>query len=88
MRLIDADELMEHAGRDRLDSRELIMQMIENAPTVDLKKFKSYVLSIVEQILIDVKTSPNSIGFAVGVAYSDIEHLFKSMLGVGNQKLG
>ena len=34
MRLIDAYELMEHAGRDRLDSRELIMQMIEHAPTV------------------------------------------------------
>ena len=34
MRLIDADELMEHAGRDKLDSRELIMQMINNAPTV------------------------------------------------------
>ena len=34
MRLIDADELLEHAGRDKLDSRELIMQMINNAPTV------------------------------------------------------
>ena len=34
MRLIDADELMEHACRDRLDSLELIMQMIDNAPTV------------------------------------------------------
>lgn len=35
MRLIDADELMEHVGRDRLDSRELIAKMIENAPTVE-----------------------------------------------------
>ena len=34
MRLIDADELIEHAWRDRLDSRELIAQMIETAPTV------------------------------------------------------
>ena len=34
MRLIDADELMEHAMRDKLDSRELIFQMIENAPTI------------------------------------------------------
>lgn len=34
MRLIDADELMEHAWRDKLDSRELIAAMIENAPTV------------------------------------------------------
>lgn len=34
MRLIDADELIEHAWRDKLDSRELIAQMIENAPTI------------------------------------------------------
>lgn len=33
MRLIDADELLEHVGRDKLDSRELIMQMVLNAPT-------------------------------------------------------
>lgn len=33
MRLIDADELMEHVMRDKLDSKELIMQMIKNAPT-------------------------------------------------------
>ncbi len=37
MRPIDADELMEHAGRDKLDSRELIMQMIDNAPTIKRK---------------------------------------------------
>ena len=37
MRLIDADELMEHAARERLDSRELIFQMIENAPTLKPK---------------------------------------------------
>lgn len=34
MRLIDADELIEHAWRDKLDSRELIVQMIKNAPTI------------------------------------------------------
>lgn len=34
MRLIDADELIEHAWRDKLDSRELIVEMIENAPTI------------------------------------------------------
>ena len=34
MREIDADELMEHVWRDKLDSRELIAKMIENAPTV------------------------------------------------------
>lgn len=34
MRLIDADELIEHAWRDKLDSRELIAEMINNAPTV------------------------------------------------------
>lgn len=34
MRLIDADELMEHIGRDKLDSREAIMEMVKTAPTV------------------------------------------------------
>lgn len=34
MRLIDADELIERAWRDKLDSRELIVQMIETAPTI------------------------------------------------------
>ena len=34
MRLIDADELIEHVYRDKLDSRELIADMIKNAPTV------------------------------------------------------
>ena len=35
MRLIDADELMEHVWRDKLNSRELIAAMIENAPTIN-----------------------------------------------------
>lgn len=34
MRLIDADELMEHVYRDKLNSRELIAKMIQNAPTI------------------------------------------------------
>ena len=34
MRLIDADELMEHVWRDKLDSRELIAEMIDNALTI------------------------------------------------------
>lgn len=39
MRLIDADCLMDHAGRDRIDSRELVLKMIEDAPTYDTKPF-------------------------------------------------
>lgn len=34
MRLIDADALIERTYYERLDSRELIVQMIESAPTV------------------------------------------------------
>ena len=34
MRIIDADKLMEHVWRDKLDSSELIAEMINNAPTV------------------------------------------------------
>ena len=34
-RLIDADALMEHVYRDRLDSRELIAEMVRNAPAIE-----------------------------------------------------
>ena len=34
MKPIDADELIEHAWRDRLDSRELIAEMIKKAPPI------------------------------------------------------
>lgn len=32
--LLDGDELLEHAWRDRLDSRERIAEMIENMPPI------------------------------------------------------
>ena len=35
MRLIDADELIERAARDKLDTRDLILKMIRSAQTVD-----------------------------------------------------
>lgn len=35
MRTVDADELMEHVYRDKLDSRESIAEMIKNAPTIN-----------------------------------------------------
>jgi hypothetical protein len=34
MRLIDADELLEHVWRDKLDSREAIAKMVKSAPTI------------------------------------------------------
>lgn len=34
MRTIDADELLEHVYRDKLDTREAIAEMVNNAPTV------------------------------------------------------
>ena len=40
MRAIDADELMEYVWRDKLDSRESIAKMIENAPTVKEKAYR------------------------------------------------
>lgn len=32
MRLIDGDELMKYVYRDKLDNRELIAEMVKNAP--------------------------------------------------------
>ena len=56
MRLINADELMEHVWRDRLDSRELIVEMIEKAPTV--KEIPTNIpIDVFEQLLsMHVKT--------------------------------
>ena len=34
MRMIDADELMEHIWRDKLDSRELIANLVKRMPTI------------------------------------------------------
>ena len=57
MRLIDADELMEHVYRDRLDSRERIAEMIENAPTcIDqndtLNRWVKVIISIMVGVLL------------------------------------
>ena len=38
MKLIDADELIEHAWREKLDSREAIVNMINNAPEIEIDK--------------------------------------------------
>jgi hypothetical protein len=45
MRLIDADELMEHVGRDKLDSREAIMEMVKNAPTIEPRQKGKWILN-------------------------------------------
>jgi uncharacterized protein YfcZ (UPF0381/DUF406 family) len=37
MRLIDADELLEHVWRDKLDSREAIAKMVKSAPTIKVE---------------------------------------------------
>ena len=58
MRLIDADELIEHAWREKLDSRELIVQMIENAPTI--KEIPTRIpLTIWEKLLKENKNEIN-----------------------------
>lgn len=70
MRLIDADELMEHAARDRLDSRELIMQMIENAPTalprdlLDYSPEELIKLSRKQKVQIEIRFEPDGYGKA------------------------
>ena len=42
MRLIDADELKEVIYRSSVDTREKIKNIIDNAPTVDIKSFASF----------------------------------------------
>jgi molecular chaperone GrpE (heat shock protein) len=54
MRLIDADELMEHVWRDKLDSRELIAKMIDNTPTVKEVKSESEEMAVINNRLKDL----------------------------------
>ena len=54
MRLIDADELIEHVWRDKLDSRELIAKMIDNAPTVKEVKSESEEMVVINNRLKDL----------------------------------
>ena len=37
IRAIDADELLEHVWRERLDSRERIAELVERMPTLNTK---------------------------------------------------
>lgn len=54
MRLIDADELMEHVWRDKLDSRESIAKMINDAQTV--KDIPTKIpISVFEQLISKAK---------------------------------
>lgn len=71
MRLIDADELLEHAYRDRLDSRELIADMIRNAPTIEERKRgvwieltntnHSYICSVCGRMLVNIADGKNTV---------------------------
>lgn len=53
MRLIDADELIEKATREKLDTRELIIKMIDNAPTMDISKAEVEEVPVIDLTGID-----------------------------------
>ena len=84
MRLIDADELMEHVYRDKLDSRELIAKMVENAPTVttvaEMKKAQEELRAHIEYLSRKNKTMEGEIkalAFAVrcnGVSGNEVQY--------------
>ena len=50
-----------------------------------LKLARSYTQSIIEQIIVDARQ--HGLEMAVGIAYADIEHIYKTVFGLGNQKL-
>lgn len=51
MRPIDADELMEHVYRDKLDSRELIADMVKNAPTIEPERKGKWERILIKDVL-------------------------------------
>ena len=80
MRLIDADELMEHAMRDRLDSRELIFDMINNAHT--LYEYERGQKDLAEEIynLIIFDEKSNELRFSRYPDYKESAHAFSDIL--------
>ena len=50
-----------------------------------LKLARSYTKSIIKQIIVDAQQ--HGLEMAVGIAYADIEHMYKTVFGLGNQKL-
>lgn len=72
MRLVDADELLEHAWKDKLDSRELIAEMITSAPTV--KEIPTTIpIDIFERLLSDSKHDSTEIIKALEDVRAQIE---------------
>lgn len=80
MRLIDADELMEHAMRDRLDSRELIFDMINNAHT--LYEYERGQKDLAEEIynLIIFDEKSNELRFSMYPNYKESAYAFNDIL--------
>lgn len=76
MRLADKDELIEHAYRDRLDSRELIAKMIENAPTV-----KAISVESIEMLLKGMRIS-------IGNQSKEIESIYGQGTGWRDYSVG
>lgn len=76
MRLTDKDELIEHAYRDRLDSRELIAGMIENAPTV-----KAIPVESIEMLLKGMRIS-------IGNQSKEIESIYGQGTGWRDYSVG
>ena len=63
MRLIDADELLEHVWRDKLDSRKAIAKMVESAPTIKVKKASAALEKRVAKIENDMMLMKADISF-------------------------
>lgn len=72
MRLIDADELIEHVWRDRLDSRERIADLVKSMPSAEPQRKKgkwieltntnhTYVCSVCGRMLVNITDGKNNV---------------------------
>lgn len=74
--LVDKQELLEHAYRDKLDSRELIAKMIENASTV-----KAIPIESIEMLLKGMRIS-------IGNQSKEIESVYGQGTGWRDYSVG
>ncbi len=79
MRLIDADELIEHVWRDRLDSRERIANLVESMPTIKKTISATDVITKTDMITLLEETEKD---ITKGVEASSTGMMIKAVFGV------
>lgn len=76
MRLIDADELIEHVWRDRVDSRERIANLVESMPTI---KETTPAVNVISRQAAIIEMMDNNIDHAQGTDGREVVQILEDI---------